>query len=179
MKIACLGWGSLIWRPQNLMIQRVWFNDGPFLPIEYTRKSQDGRLTLVINPGSKNVRTLWALMDTQNLEEAKTSLKIREGIRREDIGSIDKTGTPDDSINKTIVSWANSIDIDSVIWTNLKPKFNEEKKTPTLSDALEYVAGLDINIRQHAEEYIRKTPQQIDTDYRKAFEKEFGWTYLG
>lgn len=49
MKIVCLGWGSLVWRPESLKIQRQWFNDGPLLPIEFTRQSRDGRLTLVIN----------------------------------------------------------------------------------------------------------------------------------
>ena len=74
MKIACLGWGSLIWRPESLLIQRQWFQDGPFLPIDFLRQSKDGRLTLVINETSKSVRTLWALMDTDDLNKAKTSL---------------------------------------------------------------------------------------------------------
>ena len=68
MKIVCLGWGSLVWRPESLKIQRQWFNDGPLLPIEFTRQSRDGRLTLVINKGSKPVRVLWGLMDTSDIE---------------------------------------------------------------------------------------------------------------
>ena len=56
MKIACLGWGSLVWRPDNLLIRSEWFSDGPFLPIEFARRSQDGRLTLVIVEKAKPVR---------------------------------------------------------------------------------------------------------------------------
>ena len=78
MKIACLGWGSLIWRPGNLLIQREWFNDGPLLPVEFVRKSDNGRLTLVITETAKPVRTLWALMTTYNLDEAKESLRKRQ-----------------------------------------------------------------------------------------------------
>src|SRR5882757_9070612 len=80
MNIACLGWGSLIWRPDNLLIRREWFGDGPLLPIEFVRQSNDGRLTLVITDTAKAVRTLWALMATDDLNTAKQSLKIREGI---------------------------------------------------------------------------------------------------
>ena len=46
MKIAVLGWGSLIWDPKELDANNEWNNDGPFLPIEFARISNNGRLTL-------------------------------------------------------------------------------------------------------------------------------------
>lgn len=184
MKIACLGWGSLIWRPENLSIQREWYSDGPILPIEFARKSKDGRLTLVITEGVKPVRTLWALMATPDLNIAKTSLQIREGISDKNIDS--SIGTilaneqlgSENSTRQTIRTWMASIAIDAVIWTNLPPKFNKDGVSPSLNEAVTYLVNLDINTRTYAEEYIRRAPRQIDTDFRREFEKRWGWTYL-
>ena len=50
MKIAILGWGSLLWQPKDLQFDKEigWSKNGPMLPIEFARISKDGRLTLVI-----------------------------------------------------------------------------------------------------------------------------------
>ena len=185
MKIACLGWGSLIWRPENLLIQRQWFQDGPMIPIEFARQSKDGRLTLVITNGAMPVRSLWSIMATNDLEMAKTSLQIREGISDDNknklIGSIRKdTQAQNESLIATnIRTWMNDVQMEAVIWTDLPPKFNGTiGRIPTLQEAITYLKGLDINIFTHAEQYIRKAPLQIDTTYRREFEKQFKWTYL-
>lgn len=66
--------------------------------------------------------------------------------------------------------------LDAAIWTALPPKFNKEEfKIASEEDVLSYLKGLDTNARYIAEEYVRKTPVQIDTKYRRAIEKEFGW----
>ena len=182
MKIACIGWGSLVWRPEGLPIQRKWYSDGPMLPLEFARQSRDGRLTLVITQNATPVRTLWALMSTDDIEEAKRSLLNREGIPQKRlsnfIGSVESDEKTDDPIKSEIKGWLNHLDLDAAIWTNLPPKFKgDNDRTPTLPEAIAYLNSLDINARHLAEEYIRKAPKQIDTEYRQGFEKEFGWTY--
>jgi len=85
MRILCLGWGSLIWNPESLPIKDEWKTDGPALPIEFARQSRDGRLTLVVAQGSWNVEVLWAELDVQTIEDAKSSLAKREGISDKNI----------------------------------------------------------------------------------------------
>lgn len=179
MTIACLGWGSLIWQPKNLKIQNEWFQDGPLLPVEFTRKSDkgNGRITLIIDDAANPIRSLWALMTTNDLNVAKESLKDREGTSEENIHSVianEKTDTP---LKETIQKWLASKDLDAAIWTGLS--YFEKNIRPTIDDVLKHLKGLDYKAWKHAEEYIRKAPKQIDTDYRRRIEKEFGWTPIG
>src|ERR1700680_3300547 len=80
LRIACLGWGSLVWDPRALPIQREWFKDGPFAAVEFTRQSSDGRMTLVIDPRATPTRLLWAQILPLELSVAKEALRDREGI---------------------------------------------------------------------------------------------------
>ena len=94
MKIAILGWGSLLWQPKNLQFDKEtgWSANGPFLPIEFARISKDGRLTLVITPKeTKEVKTYFAISSYETVEEAVLNLAVREGSGRKQIGSYDKS----------------------------------------------------------------------------------------
>lgn len=88
MKIAVIGWGSLIWCPGPLGIQTPWYRDGPSLPVEFARISKDCRLTLVIHPDSANQMTYWALSTFEDLEGTRANLRTREGCSAEAIHCI-------------------------------------------------------------------------------------------
>lgn len=82
MKIACLGWGSLIWDPRELPMRGTWFEDGPLLPIEFARESADKGITLVIGEVELTVRSLWTLLSVASLDEARRKLAEREKIAK-------------------------------------------------------------------------------------------------
>lgn len=180
MNIACLGWGSLIWNTQTLPIQRYWFEDGPLLPIEFARHSQDGRITLVLTPEARNVRSLWTLMLVPDSATAKIALAEREGIHREDIaryiGYWSSTGPYHGQSAEIIGQWALHRNLDAVVWTNLPPKFHNEIRVPTVEEILAFLQTLSLEAQKRAEEYIRKAPRQIDTAYRRRIEVALGWT---
>ena len=180
-RIAILGWGSLVWDPGELPIRREWFGDGPIVKVEFLRQSKDGRLTLVLHESGTAVRSLWALMDLDSLESAKEALRKREWIpedKKEWIGSWNAGNTAPDLIFG-LPAWATARGLDAVVWTALPPKFQGKQKAPSDKQAVAYLAGLQGATRDLAEQYVRKTPKQIDTAYRRVFEACLGWTFHG
>jgi hypothetical protein len=176
MKIAYLAWGSLVWDPRDLPLRRPWFSDGPLLPVEFCRQSQDDRITLVITPGKPEVRVLWGLSLALNVDEVVECLRMREKTHERYIGlwSVDKP-KPED--NPTIIHWANNMGLDAVVWTALPPKFkSKDGVIPSTEEVIRHLKGLPAEKKRNAELYVRKAPIQIDTDYRRYIESEMGWT---
>jgi len=92
--IAILGWGSLIWDPQELeLADSAWHVDGPSLPIEFARVSGPDpntrlqRLTLVLHEGVQKVHTLWARSASNDFRQACENLGdvagrgVKTGVR--------------------------------------------------------------------------------------------------
>ena len=129
MKIAILGWGSLIWQAKELEYKKSfgWQKDGPILPIEFARISKDGRLTLVITENGTKVSVLFTLSNYQNFDEAVLNLAVREGSGKGSIGSYDKTKdkfSHDVFFKQNILDWIKDKDINALIWTNLGENWN-------------------------------------------------------
>ena len=181
--VACLGWGSLIWDPRALPIQRHWFEDGPLVRAEFLRKSGDGRVTLVLDELAEPVRSLWAIMDTRDPDEAKTALRKREGIPRRREQDFVGLWTPGKQPPDTILglsAWAQARDVDAVVWTALPYKFfdGDPDKRATGDEIVDYLSRLGGSTRDEAERYVRRAPTQIDTTIRRAIEATLGWSGL-
>lgn len=180
MRIACLGWGSLVWDPRELPMRRQWFDDGPFAQVELARQSRDGRITWVLTARADYVRLLWAQMDATDLDKSREALREREQITAKEwkplIGSW-RTGDPDVPLIAQLPAWASAHGVEAVIWTALPPKFGEEDRVPSEDEVVRHLGGLQGQRRDNAERYIRCTPRQIDTAYRRRIERELGWTW--
>ena len=191
-KIAVLGWGSLIPNPGELSIDvnKDWFADGPILPIEYARIS-GRRLTLVINEDSKPVQTLWAIMNYEDLNQAKENLRIQERMKStRQIGYVDIASRSNDNFSNkevldTIGEWAKSKDLDAVIWTGLKPNF-EEKISELFSEPARklnieniewFFDQLTTEELDSAIDYIFETPNSTQTKLRSFIEEILNTKY--
>ncbi len=178
MNIACLGWGSLIWCPR-LPLRSPWFEDGPLLPIEFARHSRQDRVTLVLVPGRECTRSLWALIDATSLDEARRVLAKRERITKRidtDIGFWTVTAGSRGALADVIGAWAETKQLDAVVWTALPPKWNDEEGTsPSCEQVIAFLRKQ--GDMSKAAEYVRKAPPQLATPFRREIERQLGWTH--
>ena len=182
MKIAIFGWGSLLWEPKGLKCDKCWRKDGPELPIEFTRISKDGRLTLVIYPTVKKVKTYWTLSTESTLEAARQNLRKREGTCLDKIGFVslqDENGHSQfrDSVKGPIQTWAREKKVDAVIWTDLESRF-QNKCGEDFSEeaAIKYLKCLTGGKKEKAKKYVLCAPEQTDTSLRRRIIEKLGWS---
>jgi len=168
-KIACLGWGSLIWRNGDLRCDGVWRPDGPELSVEFARGSRSGEVTLVVVEDGPSVPVLWSMMDVPNLHDAIESLRVREGrTRREWIGVWSSESRSTGRHHECVGAWASAKGLSAVIWTALPAKWGDDDRIPQLPEILAYLSGLAPETRALARTYILRAPPQITTPYRPA-----------
>lgn len=185
MKIAILGWGSLVPDPRGLPIADGWHQDGPVLPVEFSRISKNGQragcLTLVIDEAhGSEVPTLYATSTRTALDEAVTDLQEREGTpNRENIGFCNLATNEDSPRARQkhpnalarIRAWAQKNGFHAVIWTALGPRFKDGPPgVPfTPAAALGYLNSLPAATKELALQYIRTAPPQTMTAFRRLF----------
>lgn len=178
VKIACIGWGSLVWKPGVLRCVGSWQLDGPSLPLEFARTSKDGRLTLVLTAGASLVTSLWTELDYASVEGARDALAGRESCGVHAIGLWPDALPKHDVGAVEVAAWAKAKGLDAVVWTALQPKFGSVTgKAPESAEvAVDYLRRLSSEAAAAAREYVERAPAQVRTAFRDAFEEQLGWT---
>lgn len=177
MRIAILGWGSLVRSPGSLAIVGEWRTGGPILPIEFSRISDDGRLTLVIDEDvGVDVSTRYVMSSFEDLGLAIADLQKREKAPTDrGVGFVCAGEGPQaehavarhPKSLETIRTWLADRPIDAVLWTAIGPRFKEKVGEPfSVEAAVRYLKGLREPARSLAYAYIMAAPDDVSTPVR-------------
>jgi hypothetical protein len=183
MKIAILGWGSLLWEGGSEFdkwIEEPWYDDGPQLKVEFSRVSEKrlGALTLVIDAEHGFLtQVAWCLSKRARFEDAVADLRCREGTPIENIRHIciDDEPAPRNIADKQdlIVAWAREHKLDAVIWTALESNFRQKVGKPfSVTAVVAYVKSLSPDAKAKAAEYVWRAPEFVKTAVRSALQQE-------
>ena len=181
MKIAILGWGSLLWDEQPAFDDHHsgWLDDGPTLNLEFSRvsASRKGALTLVIDEkDGAPCRVAYSISKRADPNDAICDLRCREGtiLRRIGYWFADPAGqTCDLVIPDGLSQWAKSKSLNVVIWTGLESNFPESAKQDfSTKAAVGYLQGLSSEAKAKATEYVRRAPDFVKTPLRTTLESE-------
>ncbi len=183
MKIAILGWGSLLWEVGEQFENQhsAWQYDGPSLKLEFSRISSSrlGALTLVIDPEHGSMITVaWCLSKRSDPLDAICDLRCREGtilqnIGRVFLGTMRCNHSCDKVSRRAIVSWARVKQLDVVVWTDLQSNFSDKQHTPfSTQAALSYLRTRSPEAKVKAAEYIWRAPDFVQTSLRATLQQE-------
>lgn len=177
MKIAVIGWGSLVHSPRGqrpidhaLLLRGAWHSDGPILPLEFSRVSDDGPLTLVVDPTngapcSCHHAESAEMMLPQAIEELRLRERMKSGKK---IGFVERSASARTPEDRTVSDWLATTDYNAAIWTALQPNFLERRQEPvSVNAAKRYLEGLGNPIRTEAYRYLVEAPDGIDTPLRQ------------
>jgi hypothetical protein len=184
MKIAILGWGSLLWdkRPEFDDQHGEWLEDGPTLKVEFSRvsKTRHGALTLVLDSeNGRDCKVSYTFSRRKIPEDAICDLRCREGTILKCIGFCyadnSRENTQNEDALKEIKCWMSEKKINVVVWTDLKSNFEEKsncKQPFSIASAISHIQSLDNEGRVNAAEYVWRAPNFIVTPLREELQSE-------
>ncbi len=188
MKSAILAWGSIVREPGELNVAAEFVANGPLLPIEFCRVSDDGRLTLVVDETFGSVCTTYSAPSaTLTLDGAIENLRLRERTKAREVGFVELASGKQGDIAMqrhpeavaAISAWATSNGYDAAIWTALTCNFDEPDKGGepfSVTAAIRYLEALESRDAEkfaHALAYIRNAPIEVETPVRDQVNKRF------
>ena len=189
MKIAILGWGSLIWDTDTEKGKEFarcccgnWkIAQGLKLPLEFSRVSESRgyALTLVIDEEhGTQCAVSYVISKRKALNDAIFDLRSREETTCRNIGYwTTSSGTSEfGATQERIGAWAKKSSLDAVVWTALESNFTKENKANatefSVEHAIRHIKNLTREGKAKAAEYIWRAPDEIRTKLREKLETE-------
>lgn len=181
MRIAIIGYGSLIWDLDNLapFIAGDWqIGSGPEMPVEFSRISpkRQQALVLVIDQQLQH-RCQTSVIESARdcLDQAVHDLAARERCAPAMIGIAEKH-KPVPSSLPTVQPWLQQSNYDAVIWTALPGNFHDETgRAFSHAAAAGYLQGLRGAALEEAWRYIEFAPAVTDTPFRGYLGRQSFW----
>lgn len=185
-QVAILAWGSLIWdnRWPAFDDQRGnWLEDGPVLPLEFSRvsKTRKGALTLVIDPDNgSDCKVMYAMSRRKNPADAIADLRDREGTIMDHMGFYfaeepERKCVP--AVPDAIPAWAKKKKFDVVVWAGMPSNFpgkNAVKKGEAFSidAAAAHLQAITAEGKAAAATYVWRAPELVVTKLRTRLQSE-------
>ena len=184
MRIAIVGYGSLIWDLENLspFVSGDWqLGAGPHMPVEFSRISpkRQQALVLVIDDDLDH-QSKTSIIDSNRFElgQAVDDLAARERCKTEMIGYVSVTGDTRRPLD-CAYQWLEQTGYDAVLWTALPGNFSIEAKKPfSHENARDYLKTLEKPALAEAWRYIEFAPEVTDTPFRRFLRDDEFWQSL-
>jgi hypothetical protein len=185
-RYAIIGWGSLIWDPENIAphIRGEWaMGGGPVLPMEFTRVSAKRNKALAVCldavHGVGCITNAIASVRDQ-IGPVVTDLARRERAPEHHIGAIClASGFANGSSPQMIADvrkWCLAGGWTGAVWTDLPSNFSEDQGQDfTVPRAIAYLRGLTGDSLDQAVSYIEQAPAATDTPLRRALSADDWW----
>lgn len=188
MKIAIIGWGSLIWDLENLAPQVVgeWqMQSGPRLPMEFSRVSPKRKLGLAVclDPvAGVHCETHVIRSVRRDIFAAVEDLRARERAPEGLIGAFHTEGHSHGRMPKVLEimqAWCAQNGWDGAVWTDLEPNFySHTEQVFSVKTGIEYLKTLQGESLAEAYSYIQNAPVQTATPLRNALKSDEWWQGL-
>ena len=184
MRIAIVGYGSLIWDLENLApkVSGDWqLGAGPVMPVEFSRISpkRKNALVLVIDETlDHQCKTSVIVSNQTQLEHAIIDLADRERCAHDMIGFVSTCGQFHRPL-ECAADWLERSKFDAVIWTGLPGNFETETNQPfNHQNGRDYLETLTGKSLVQAWRYIEYAPQITDTPFRQFLSSDPFWQSL-
>ncbi|SOH94767.1 hypothetical protein SAMN06273572_105191 [Monaibacterium marinum] len=187
MRIAILGWGSLIWDIENLepFVTGDWqMSGGPALPMEFSRVSPKRKMGLAVclDPEVGALCATHVIRSTRtDVQQAARDLAARERAPMDRIGwaTAQECFGRLPAVNSRVMQWCAQGDYDAALWTDLEPTFHESQGQDfTVLRAIEYLKTLRGEQIEEAYRYIQEAPPTTMTPLRRALQNDPWWATL-